>query len=121
MWTTALIMGLAGSLHCLGMCSPLAIAATSTRGPFFVNRLVYNGGRILTYAMLGAIAGTVGTLFALPNLQIILSISLGVALILIGVFGSTHVRIPFVSSFMRRVTVWIKAAFSSLLSKKSIL
>jgi sulfite exporter TauE/SafE len=120
MWTTAVIMGLAGSLHCLGMCSPLAMAATGMRGPYFLNRLVYNGGRILSYGILGALVGTVGTLFVLPNIQAIVSISLGVTLIAIGMTG-VHIQVPFVSGFLQRVTIWIKKVFSNLLKKKSIL
>src|SRR5579872_4170088 len=60
---TALILGLVGSLHCAGMCGPLALAlprgAKSPWG-FLVGRLAYNSGRIVTYCLLGLIFGLVG-------------------------------------------------------------
>ncbi|HMR57037.1 MAG TPA: sulfite exporter TauE/SafE family protein, partial [Cyclobacteriaceae bacterium] len=53
MWT-AIVLGLAGSLHCAGMCSPLAMAVTAKK-PFVINKVVYNSGRILIYGLLGAL------------------------------------------------------------------
>jgi sulfite exporter TauE/SafE len=119
MWTTALIMGLAGSLHCLGMCSPLATAATRFHGPFMLNRLVYNSGRILTYAILGAVVAGFGSFFDFPKVQTILSLALGVVLVVMGMTGMGHIRIPFVTTFLQTISSWIKVAFSSLLRKKT--
>ena len=50
---TALIMGLTGSLHCVGMCSPLAMAVGNMNTRAFLNRVIYNAGRIVTYGLLG--------------------------------------------------------------------
>lgn len=62
-WTTALLTGLAGSLHCVLMCGPLAgalptgrLSAAGTAGA----RALYHAGRVGTYAALGALAGTLG-------------------------------------------------------------
>jgi sulfite exporter TauE/SafE len=54
------LMGLLGSLHCIGMCGPLAISlpiahqSTSNR---LLSTLYYNIGRIFTYSMFGALLG----------------------------------------------------------------
>ena len=57
---TAFLMGLAGSLHCVGMCGPLAISLPLPRkNPFskLVSTVMYNLGRVLTYSFLGAVIG----------------------------------------------------------------
>jgi len=57
----AALTGLVGSLHCIGMCGPFAvICGTTTR-----SSVAWHAGRLTTYAILGAIAGTVG--HALPG------------------------------------------------------
>src|SRR5215471_896062 len=83
-WLTAFILGLIGSLHCAGMCGPLALAlpgSTCRTSRFLVGRLAYNLGRILTYCMLGVVFGLVGKTLLLAGLQRWLSISLGIVLL----------------------------------------
>jgi hypothetical protein len=86
----ALAMGLAGSLHCAGMCGPIALALPrppSSRAAFLAGRLLYNLGRIATYAALGAVAGLAGRTLALAGFQQALSILAGVALLAAAGFG----------------------------------
>lgn len=120
MFLTAFMLGLAGSLHCVGMCSPLVMAVTNLRGPHFVNRLVYNMGRIFSYGLLGLIAATFGSLFQFNGFQQVLSVMLGVFLILAGIIGLTYLKIPFLTNFVLGITGKIKKTFSKFLSKKSI-
>jgi len=59
----ALITGLIGSLHCTGMCGPLICAMPIPKGSRsleFMGMLVYNSGRIFSYAILGFILGSGG-------------------------------------------------------------
>jgi uncharacterized protein len=87
---TALLLGLVGSVHCAGMCGPLALALPAggdSRAAFIAGRLAYNLGRILTYAGLGAVFGLVGQGFVLAGVQRWVSLILGAA-ILIGLFFS---------------------------------
>lgn len=81
----ALMTGLIGSLHCIGMCGPIAIALPlGTKGPVnkVLGSLVYNTGRILTYGILGAIFGLLGKGIELAGLQQWASILLGTVMIL---------------------------------------
>lgn len=62
---SAFMMGLLGSGHCVGMCGGITVALTSgarpegKRGlPLYL--LLYNLGRIMSYAAAGALAGTLG-------------------------------------------------------------
>src|ERR1019366_2465039 len=87
---TAFLLGLVGSLHCAGMCGPLALAlpATGNTAPGYVlGRAAYNAGRIITYCLLGIVFGLVGYTFLMAGLQRWVSIALGVALLL-GLFAS---------------------------------
>jgi sulfite exporter TauE/SafE len=87
---TAFLLGLVGSLHCAGMCGPLALAlpSTGTTLPRFVlGRAAYNLGRIVTYCLLGLIFGLIGHSLLLAGIQRWVSIALGVAL-LAGLMGS---------------------------------
>lgn len=118
MWLTALIMGLAGSLHCAGMCSPLAMTITSMNSPAFSNRLLYNAGRILTYGILGASVATMGLILPLPKFQNILSITLGIILITMGVTGISGLRIPLLTISIIKFTNLIKNIFSKFIQQK---
>lgn len=59
--------GLASIPHCAGMCGPVA-AFAGTRGTGVKPSLAYHGGRLVSYALLGAAAGAGGSMIgdALP-------------------------------------------------------
>ncbi len=68
------LTGLFASLHCVGMCGPIVLAySTAGRsanpGTVFAMHLAYNGGRIASYATIGALVGVIGT--TLSSLDII--------------------------------------------------
>jgi len=80
----ALVVGLVGSLHCIGMCGPIAIALpvpNSSNLSFLTGRILYNLGRVVTYSFLGAILGLLGGRIALAGAQQVVSIILGVVVI----------------------------------------
>jgi sulfite exporter TauE/SafE len=58
----ALLAGLVTSLHCAGMCGPLACAACSRGGAAgnLAAALVYHGSRVVAYTLAGLAAGLVG-------------------------------------------------------------
>lgn len=63
----ALTMGFMSSFHCIGMCGPIALALPVQGGSKWrqlTALIVYNLGRILTYAALGAVIGLFGTSLA---------------------------------------------------------
>ena len=90
LWT-AFVLGMVGSLHCAGMCGPLAVALPATGNSqtvFVLGRVAYNSGRVITYSLLGALFGVIGQTFALAGLQRWLSLAAGIA-ILIAFFATT--------------------------------
>jgi len=118
MIATALLVGLAGSLHCVGMCSPLVIAVSGVSKQYWLNRILYNGGRIITYGILGAAVGAFGAVAGLTSLQTLLSATLGVFLILFGLSGVRAIRIPFITPGLNRFTGWLKGMFASQLKSR---
>ena len=83
-WTTALLTGFVGSLHCIGMCGPLAVALPIGRFPVGQRGLargLYHAGRLSAYSLLGAVVGTVGQGLLLTGLQRPVSIGAGVLLL----------------------------------------
>ena len=116
---TALILGAVGSLHCAGMCGPLALALPATgnsRATFVLGRLAYNLGRIVTYCLLGAVFGLVGQTLAFAGFQRWISLAAGAA-ILMGLLVSSRfaVSVPFAKS-----VAWIKSGLGALLRRRSI-
>ncbi len=118
MWWTALIMGFAGSLHCAGMCSPLAMAVTSQK-PFLLSKLIYNTGRIFTYGILGGIAASFGSLFMITPYQGVISFVIGAVFLLIGMGAISGFRIPFVTTALAHFTGRLKNLFHFWLNKKN--
>jgi hypothetical protein len=57
------LLGLLGSGHCLGMCGPLIVALPGRIGGWPAH-LAYHFGRLLTYALIGALLGGAGAGFA---------------------------------------------------------
>jgi sulfite exporter TauE/SafE len=77
-------LGLVGSLHCVGMCGPLALALPVQHlMPLkkFISLLIYQLGRIVTYAALGLLFGSLGRTLYVAGLQQWLSVSLGILIL----------------------------------------
>jgi sulfite exporter TauE/SafE len=90
--------GLLGSAHCVGMCGGFAVLVgipVSGAGRLLVRQLTYSAGRIVTYSMLGGIAGYAGVRLTnsslIPgavNVAAVLSILCGLFLIVEGAIAS---------------------------------
>ena len=115
---TALIMGLTGSLHCVGMCSPLAVAVGNMNTRAFLNRVTYNAGRIVTYGLLGLGVAGVGLALPISKFQNLVSVFLGVILLLAGI-GLLKLNIPIFSRAIGTLTYTIKKLFTKFLNRKN--
>lgn len=83
LWT-ALVLGLAGSFHCIGMCGPIALALPLNKkswGTRIFSALWYNIGRTITYAFLGVVFGILGAGFSLAGFQRWISIIMGIFMV----------------------------------------
>lgn len=78
------VMGAVGSLHCIGMCGPLAMAlplGSRTTGARLTGGMLYNLGRVLTYTWLGLVLGLAGGFLITPEIQSTVSIAFGLAIL----------------------------------------
>ncbi len=86
---TAFLLGLLGGTHCLGMCGGIATtvslsAPSGFKGFSFL--LGYNGGRVISYAIAGAILGSLSWLIENPSIQLVLRTFAGLMLISMGLY-----------------------------------
>ena len=85
MISAAFFLGLVSSLHCVGMCGPIALMLPLHReNPAMkaLQLLSYQSGRLLSYCLLGLLFGLLGKGLHLAGLQQKLSIFAGLAMIL---------------------------------------
>ena|SRR5690606_26222559 len=83
---TALIFGLLGSFHCVGMCGPIAFLLPVDRTNNFKKLgqiFLYHFGRILAYSILGLVFGLLGNSLNLFGFQQQLSIIIGFLMLLV--------------------------------------
>lgn len=120
MLLSALIFGLLGSFHCIGMCGPIAFMLPVDREkPIkrFLQILSYHLGRIFTYAIIGILFGILGKGFYLFGFQQQLSIIAGLTMILIVVFPKIT-KYNWLSKKMSFVILKVKSALGKELQKK---
>jgi len=116
----ALLLGLLGSVHCIGMCGPIALALPLQREKtktLLSGIFIYNFGRALTYSILGALSGLAGNVVQWAAGQQTLSITAGILILLTllaGLFGK-HLKI---SSPLTKGFSWIRKAFGKLFKRQ---
>lgn len=86
MLLSAIILGFMGSLHCVGMCGPIAFMLPVDRTSNikkFTQIFIYHFGRLLSYGILGLVFGFLGKGLSVFGMQQKLSIAIGVLMIII--------------------------------------
>ncbi len=120
---TALTIGFLGSFHCIGMCGPIALALPvpkSSNFIFFSGRILYNSGRIISYALLGLLFGFLGKGFVTWGYQQSLSIALGV-IILILLFIPVKYKNKFLGmNIILKITEPLKKMIGNLFKRDSL-
>ena len=115
----AFILGLLGSLHCVGMCGPIVMALPLTVGEkskVIFQSFVYHLGRITTYAAMGLIMGLLGWGVLLTGYQNIFSIVLGATLVLMALFSISIEQKLFSIQLFQKSFNWVKTKLSKALS-----
>lgn len=87
-FTVAVVGGIAGSGHCVGMCGPFAGFAGTARRGAWDGTAAYQLGRLTAYLGLGVVAGVaaeaIGRIASLLEIQRVLGLVTGLTLIVIG-------------------------------------
>ena len=101
-------IGIMGSLHCIGMCGPIALMVSGSSGRFWSGTVLYHIGKIAAYASLGMVIGAIGQGIALAGVQGWLSLGIGISLLLIVLLAipveSKIIQFPLVKKFYRAVS-----------------
>lgn len=111
--TVALLLGLAGSLHCAGMCGPLLLSISMCKKDkvkLYRQMFIHHSGRISAYAILGIIAGSMGQALISGGLQQKLSILAGILLIFI-------LLIPHFVKGKNHFSTFLKKKWAQLINK----
>lgn len=114
--TSAFVIGLAGSMHCIGMCGPLALSLPikhSSSLSRIAGGLVYNSGRILSYGLLGILFGALGNLIVAAKWQKGLSIALGIVILLYLFIPKKYFHFSSVNYFGKPFT-WLRKQLGKL-------
>lgn len=99
-WWLVTLGGLLGSSHCVGMCGGFAALVGMRTGSLWGNlraQLIYSGGRLMSYATLGAVAGFMGkhisdSLPRMINVPAVLCLLAGTFLVREGLLASGILR-----------------------------
>ena len=122
----AFLMGITGSLHCVGMCGPIVLSIPWNKSSKRFEILLYHLGRILTYALMGGTIGTIGKQIFPKDLGAWPALLSGIILVLVffiqqlniagnSVQKTTNlIRRPFAKLFNQ--TQWISRLFLGLLN-----
>jgi sulfite exporter TauE/SafE len=125
---SAFVASLLGSPHCAGMCGPFVplavpLRARGARAHAGRSLAAYHGGRLVTYLVMGLVAGSFGALLeqggALLGVQRSAALVAGATMIAIGVVGiarrlGARLPLPAVSSSLARVLHGLTAAAARL-------
>jgi len=120
MLLTAIIFGLLGSFHCIGMCGPIAFMLPVDRQKpvkAFFQILSYHFGRLVTYSFIGLLFGFLGKGFYFFGFQQQLSIIVGFTIIFVIIFPKVFQKFSF-SKSISKVIFKIKNSLGKELKKK---
>ncbi|MDT8322604.1 MAG: sulfite exporter TauE/SafE family protein [Bacteroidota bacterium] len=119
---SAFVIGLVGSVHCLGMCGPIVLVLPGEvreRGRFFFSRVLYNLGRAVTYAAMGLVVGFIGQSIALAGYQQWLGIAAGALMILSVLLPTKAARKILPTKQYDRALTALKSRLGKLLANSS--
>lgn len=122
MLISALILGLLGSLHCVGMCGPIAFMLPVNRSNSFkkVSQIsIYHFGRLLAYSIIGLVFGLVGKSLYIFGLQQQLSIAIGFIMIILVLIPYKTIGKYNLSRPLNRLISKVKSSLGQALKKKT--
>lgn len=119
---SAVILGLMGSLHCIGMCGPIAFMLPVDRHNGFKKFgqiFIYHSGRLMAYGIIGLIFGLLGKGLSIFGIQQKLSIAIGILMILVVLIPYKTFNKYNLSKPIYRVITKVKNQLGRELKKKS--
>jgi sulfite exporter TauE/SafE len=92
-YLSALLLGLLGEIHCVGMCGPIALILPVENDGIIkknVKLLLYHTGRMLAYGTLGLLVGFVGKGLSLAGLQQKISLVFGIMMLIAALYPTAR-------------------------------
>lgn len=118
---SAFALGLLSSFHCMGMCGAIAFSLPTQHLPVVQKTtgiLLYNAGRISSYALFGLLFGLLGRQLYLAGFQQWFSIAAGIIILLSVVYVLFSLRLQL--STFRFVNNWVQNLMSRFLKKPGV-
>ncbi len=122
LFLSALMLGLAGSFHCLGMCGPIVVALPlhgNTLPQKIYGGVLYNLGRTVTYTVMGAIFGLVGQGLQLVGFQQVVSVIMGLLMVISVLFPALFRNQYDLTRSSFRIVGRLKTTISQMFSVRS--
>ena len=122
MLLSAILLGLLGSMHCVGMCGPIAFMLPVDRTNNFKKLgqiTIYHFGRLSAYAIIGLLFGLLGKGLSLFGLQQQLSILIGAVMIAVILVPFGKLKKYNLSKPVYRVIAKVKSKLGKELSKRT--
>ncbi|TAI47116.1 sulfite exporter TauE/SafE family protein [Flagellimonas allohymeniacidonis] len=119
---SALVFGFLGSLHCLGMCGPIAFMLPVNRESKVksVTQLsLYHFGRFMAYGIIGVLFGFLGKGLSLFGMQQKLSIAVGILMLILVFFPGRYFKAHKLAAPIYRLIGAVKSKLGQELKKKS--
>jgi sulfite exporter TauE/SafE len=120
---TALLFGLLSSLHCVGMCGPIALMLPvgNTKGIAKYSRIaLYHLGRLSAYATIGLVFGLFGRGLFIAGLQQNMSIFAGIAMISVHILSEKNLGKLSMSKPIFSVLAKLKTALGAQFKNRSL-
>ncbi len=106
--------------HCIGMCGPIVVSLSlglSGRSPW-IPHLLYNAGRVLTYALLGGVLGATGSFTRVTSdiagIQKAVLVFAAILIVIMGIATGGWFSRGFLSKTVRGSESWISRGFGRL-------
>lgn len=119
---SALLLGLMGSFHCIGMCGPIAFILPVDRKnktKMAAQTILYHLGRMTAYASLGLVFGYVGEGISMVGFQQKISLIMGLLMIILAFIPTTKVLRLKPFKAWNKFVYYIKNSLSYYLQRRS--
>ena len=116
------LLGFVGSLHCMGMCGPIAfMLPVSHDKPYkkAIQITLYHTGRVLAYALIGLVFAILGQSFVAFGYQQHISVAVGAIMILLVIIPQSYIKPLRIFKPFFSLINGIKAELGLALKKKS--
>lgn len=117
-FSSALLLGFLGSIHCLGMCGPIVLTlkwGESNKFRGAIKRVFYFVSKSIAYACLGFVAGLIGDTFRFFGFQQLISIVIGTIMVVASSASLLKIKIPSNFSFLSKVFHFAKSSLSGVI------